>query len=103
MSPNDEKPDGLKELEKLAPPECICYFGMDQEFCVCNDLERTLRSYLYSIQLQAMTVVQREACLEEIARVEGFERADYEATNDKELARGVLRSWASYCQDKGLL
>ncbi|HMV59468.1 MAG TPA: hypothetical protein PKD38_19910, partial [Nitrospira sp.] len=40
-----------------------------------------------------MTVHEREWCLQEIARVEGYDRADYEQCDNQQLARGVLTAW----------
>jgi hypothetical protein len=50
-----------------------------------------------------MTPIQRDACLEEIAHVEGYDRADYAHVDDRDLARGVLSAWTDFCRDKGLL
>jgi hypothetical protein len=50
-----------------------------------------------------MGIVAREWCLDEIDRVEGFRRRDYELLDDSELARGVLDAWLDFARDKGLL
>jgi hypothetical protein len=50
-----------------------------------------------------MSPDQREACLIEIAAVEGHEREDYDGADDALLARGVLGAWTDYCRDKGLM
>jgi hypothetical protein len=50
-----------------------------------------------------MTPAQREECLEEIGRVEGYDPKDYAQLTDRDLARSVLHAWADYCRDKGLL
>jgi hypothetical protein len=50
-----------------------------------------------------MTPEQREECLREIGRVEGYERQDYEGVDDASLARGVLDAWTGFCRDIGLL
>ncbi|RTL07728.1 hypothetical protein EKK58_00880 [Candidatus Dependentiae bacterium] len=50
-----------------------------------------------------MTIHEREWCLQEIASVEGYNRADYELSDNKGLARGVLSAWVDFCRDKGLM
>lgn len=50
-----------------------------------------------------MNVHEREWCLQEIAKVEGYNRADYEQSDNKQLARGVLSAWVDFCRDKGTL
>ncbi len=50
-----------------------------------------------------MTAEQREFCLTEIGNVEGYRRADYEESDDADLASGVLSAWTDFCRDKGLL
>ena len=72
--------------------------------CVCSIDERVLRAYSRSdILLETMTPEQRDWCLSEIESVEGYDRADYESSDDADLARGVLDAWQDYCRDKGLL
>ena len=51
---------------------------------------------------RVMTIHEREWCLQQIDKVEGFDRAAYEKSDDAQLARGVLHAWLSFCQDKGL-
>ena len=89
-------------LDPLAPNDCVChrptYLG-----CVCQDLERALRAYTAGYPMPPMTPEQREWCLAEVDRVEGYSREDYLTATDEQLARAVLLSWASYCQDIGLL
>ena len=50
-----------------------------------------------------MTIEQRNECLDEIDRVEGYDRSDYENEDDARLAGSVLFAWADYARDKGLL
>ena len=52
--------------------------------------------------LPAMNVQQREWCLHEINAVEGWNRDDYEAVPDQELARAVVQAWGDYARDKGV-
>lgn len=75
------------------------------EGCECSDVERVLRGYAYgsSGPMPPMTEVQRAACLDEIAAVEGNKRADWEDSPDEQLASGVLSAWHDYCLDKGLI
>ncbi len=91
----------LECLASIAPPHCVCYD--DDTSCVCLDAERTLRAYIASVPMPPMTPEQREACLDEIGRVEGYDRADYATSTDADLARGVLAAWTDFCRDKGLL
>ena len=81
--------------------ECPC--TGDPQTCVCLESEAVLRCYASGWPRTAMTPAQREACLEEIAQVEGYDRRDYENASDQDLARGVLQAWTDYCRDKGLL
>ena len=50
-----------------------------------------------------MSPAEREGCLQEIAKVEGYERKHYETATDQMLARGVLSAWTDAARDKGLL
>ena len=50
-----------------------------------------------------MTPEQREFCLSEIDRVEGYERKGLEDVSDQVLASDTLSAWVDYCRDKGLL
>lgn len=76
----------------------------DYPACACLPMERALRSWKNGgSSLPPMTAEQREACLAEIARVEGYRRSDYEAASDVDLARGTLDAWVDYCRDKGLI
>lgn len=94
----------LPLLAAIAPQTCLCF--PEGEGCVCLDSERACRAYAYPLPempMPPMTPVQREECLAEIATVEGYERTDYDACTDQDLAHGVLSAWQSYCRDKGLL
>ncbi|MBW6123158.1 hypothetical protein KZ843_09700 [Pseudomonas aeruginosa] len=94
----------MKKLDQafadLAAPCCNPDDG-----CACGTAERVLRSYAYGQAglLPAMTAEQQTACLDEIASVEGYERADWEGSTDAQLAGGVLSAWQDYCQDLGLI
>ena len=80
-----------------------CCSSSDLKQCVCGPEERVLRAYASRANLPAMTSEQRQYCLAEIASVEGYRRADYEAEEDADLARSVLSAWTDFCRDKGLL
>jgi len=80
---------------------CMCF--PPEEGCMCEDVERVLRAYASTRPMPVMTPTQREACLEEIQSVEGYDRTDYEQSSDADLAKGVLYAWVDYCRDKGLL
>ena len=83
---------------------CICNPNpAGEDLCFCSDLEKALRAYSAGMAMPAMTEGQRTYCLDEISRVEGYERKDYEASTEADLARGVLNAWTDYCRDKGLL
>lgn len=90
-------------LDTVAPTACVCYAPEEGGGCVCPDAERALRAYSAHHPLPAMTPEQRAWCLDELARVEGYDRQDYEACDDATLARGVLYAWVDFCRDKGLL
>jgi hypothetical protein len=81
-----------------APPSCICGYG---ECCVCPTTERALRAIKDSDV--KMTAEQREWCLNELNKVEGYSREDHVNDFDRTLANAVLCSWVDYCRDKGLL
>lgn len=78
---------------------CCCMVEIDEngEGCQCGISERVLRSG------HTLTPAQREWCLCEIGRVEGYNRADHENETDKELGRTVLSAWVDYARDKGLM
>ncbi len=93
----------LASLTPLAPEGCVCGY---EDGCCCGDAERTLRRYAYAdlaTILPALSEEQREDCLDEIARVEGYDRSDYIAATDQALCKGVLCAMVDYCRDKGLL
>lgn len=51
----------------------------------------------------ALAPEQREWCLNEIGRVEGYDRKDHEHSTDEDLKHTVLCAWVDYCRDKGLM
>lgn len=65
--------------------------------------ERALRGWIRGEHKEPMTAEQREWCLGQIERVEGYKRTDYEASADADLAHAVLDAWTDFCRDKGLL
>lgn len=83
---------------------CLCHDAGptdDGPGCMCGDSERVLRHVMRG--KASLTGDQREWALQEIDRVEGYTRKDFEAASDAELGRGVIESWMDYCRDKGLL
>ena len=86
-------------LDVLAPESCLCGYG---ECCVCPDTERALRRVIAGMPI-TMTPAQREWCLTEIDRVEGYDRADFQNDEDQDLARVVMSAWTDYARDKGLM
>lgn len=86
-------------LDILAGSDCVC--GMDDS-CCCPPTERALRRSISAVDI-VFTSEQREWCLREIDRVEGYKREDYAGVITCDLARGVLDAWTDFCRDKGLL
>lgn len=84
------------------PCQCVGH-PLAAKGCVCLPTERALRGWQSGAILVRMTPEQREWCLQEIGRVEGCDRADYENGSDAEVAAGVLTAWREYCRNKGLL
>lgn len=77
---------------------CAC--GMAA--CWCPPTEKVLRMIIEGRDI-VLDDEQREWCLSEIARVEGYDRKDYEQGTSTDLACGVLDAWTDYCRDKGLM
>lgn len=77
----------------------------EMDGCVCPPVERALRGYMdrRTSLPGPMNPAQRAWCLQQIDRVEGYDRADYESADDSALARGVLNAWTDYARDKGAL
>lgn len=71
--------------------------------CVCLDAEKALRLCSARKLAAPLTPEEREECLEEIDRVEGFDRAHSESATDAQLADDVLYAWTAYARDKGLM
>lgn len=55
--------------------------------------EDELLSFANARTGRAMTIHEREWCLQEIDRVKGFDRKNYDQADNKRLARGVLSAW----------
>ena len=85
-------------IDVHAPPSCVCGYG---ECCVCPTTERALRA-IKDADVQ-LTPEQREWCLSEIDRVEGYDRREHESNTDRQLAHSVICAWTDYARDKGLL
>lgn len=67
-------------------------------------MERALRGWArHDSTLPSMTEKQRQACLEEIRAVEGYELTAYITSSDADLARGTLSAWRDWCRDKGFM
>lgn len=84
------------------PPRWCCSGGAGVE-CVCPPMERALRAWSSGAMMPPMSKEERERCLEEIGRVEGWDRGEHEADTDAELARNVLSAWTDYCRDQGMI
>ena len=65
--------------------------------------EDELFAFANGLTGRPMTQHEREWCLDEISSVEGHERKDYVACDNKQLARSVLSAWVDFCRDKGTL
>ena len=90
----------MQSLAVLDPGGCPC--GEEPGYCACNAEERVLRCFVRGSMPCQMTQAQREECLREVARVEGYERKDYETASDADLARGVIHAWTDHCRDLGM-
>lgn len=90
-------------LEAMAPAACVCFEPETYGGCCCGDMECALRAYAERWPMVAMHPVQREWCLDEIARTGGYDRLEWLGSSDQVLAHGVLMAWADYARDKGLL
>ena len=83
---------------------CQCYpCSIADSRCICPRNEWALRCYVHGEVIRPMTIAEREWCLGEIGRVEGYERNDHTQDLDADLARTVIDAWVTYCRDKGLL
>lgn len=98
MSDTNTNPEKTMEVRWPKVPCCMTY---SDDACVCGTEERYLREVCAGEG--GLTAPQREWCLSEIGRVEGWDRAEHETDSDKELARNVLSAWTDYARDKGLL
>jgi hypothetical protein len=87
-------------MDSLAPAGCICNPPCG---CLCPDTERALRFVQTTPNNFLLSDEQREWCLTEIGRVEGYDRKDFENAIPSDLARGVLSAWTDFCRDKGML
>lgn len=86
------------EMPNLPDVPCQCAtYALEEADCICGASERVLRSGI------PLTGEQREWCLNEIARVEGYDRKDYQECSDKDLGRAVLSAWTDYCRDQGMM
>lgn len=93
----------MVDLSFLAPDACVC-FANTPDWCCCGDTERALRAYAEGYAMTALTPAQREACIEDAVYCEeGSSREEYEHLSDRDLARGVLAAYVTYCHDKGVL
>jgi len=95
---------GVIEMPAVPDARCCGYYGPPGSFpCECAPSERALRAWSGGYAAAPMTVEQREWCLGEIGRVEGWTASDHTADTDADLARNVMSAWTDYCRDKGLL
>lgn len=93
----------MNEMPNLPAVDYCCTFDpQDTEMgCICGDSERVLRAV--KLGKVSLTGAQREWCLSEIGRVEGYDRREHESNSDPDLAYSVLCAWTDYARDKGLL
>ena len=89
----------MTQTEMPGPlPEVPCCMGPEHDGgCLCGLTERVLRAGV------ALTAEQREWCLQEIGKVEGYKADDYRNLPDVELGGVVLSAWTDYCRDKGMM
>lgn len=81
---------------------CLCHDAGptdDGPGCMCGVSERVIRHIVRGKAL--FTPEQREWALQEIDRVEGCTRMDFETGSDSDVALGVLHAWVDYARDKG--
>lgn len=89
--------------EKTVWPDAPCCAPNYPFGCICPLKERALRAWMRDDNsVPPMTERQREYCLYEIGRVEGYRRDDYVDSSDAELAHGTIVAWLDYAADKGL-
>lgn len=88
----DDMPEPITDI----PCQCVGH-PLAADECICPATERMLR------RGGPFTAAQREWCLNEIGRVEGFRREDHIDEDDKQLGRSVISAWTDYCRDKGLM
>jgi hypothetical protein len=93
----------VKEMPNLPEVPCRCWSTevLEENGCICGPSERVLRGVKNGDA--RLTDEQREWCLGEIDKVEGYSRDEYDIADDFTLANGVLCAWTDYCRDKGLL
>lgn len=84
-------------------PDAGCCWPDYPGGCVCLPAEKAIRAWKRGEITAPMNVDQREFCLAEIGRVEGYDRADHESDTDSDLASAVLNAWTDYARDKGLI
>ncbi len=78
---------------------CICQDDdISIDYCLCGKEEKKLR--VVAAGRAALDDKQREWCLAEVHRVEGWDEYEYET--DPMLADAVLEAWVDFCRDKGL-
>ena len=84
-------------------PDAPCCWPDYPGGCICPPMEKALRAWKAGRYIAKMTPEQREACLTEIDKVEGYRRAEHETESDGDLANTVLSAWVDYCRDKGMI
>ena len=94
----------MLKLDYLDVGGCPCGYERNGWACLCSPTERVIRTIMGTgSPIRPLTPEEREACLDEIAHTEGYDRQTYAHVTDQDLARGVLHAWAAYARDKGLL
>lgn len=89
-------------MNEPAWPNLGCQCGF-KDYCICSPAERALRAWAYNDYKEIMNQEQRNWCLGQINKVEGYDALSCAGLSDKWLAWEVLRAWTDYCRDKGLM
>jgi hypothetical protein len=92
------------EMPNLPEVPCLCHDAGptdDGPGCMCGASERVLRHVIRG--RAKLSAEQRAWCIDEVASVEGYTRADCEGLDDAELGNTVFSAWTDYARDKGLM
>lgn len=103
IGPPDTIGDGMPGAQEF-PCQCAgTKWVPTPASCVCEKTERLLRAYAYvdAGTHPPLTPEQREWCLKQLDRVEGYGRDGFKDNDDMWLCRTVLNAWADFAKDKG--